>query len=98
MRNAFRVVLVIVLVASLAGGPVATACCDDFWSCAAAVATGGLSCALEDLVNSIRTMIHNVETLVNSIRRNVGEVTGAALNGRQGGGGRPARPHAGGGE
>jgi hypothetical protein len=81
MTYTFRALLAVVLVVSLAAGPVATACCDDFWSCAAAIATGGLSCAVEDLINSIRSMVHNVETLVNSINRNLGEVTGAALAG-----------------
>ena len=81
MRYAIRALLAVVLAVSLTAGPVATACCDDFWSCAGAVLSGGLTCAVENLVNSIRTMVHNVETLVNSINRNVGEVTGAALAG-----------------
>src|SRR5664279_3807902 len=81
MKYAFRALLAVVLVVSLTAGPVATACCDDFWSCAGAVLSGGLTCAIENLVNSIKTMVHNIETLVNSINRNVGEVTGAALAG-----------------
>ena len=56
------------------------ACCDDFWSCAAAVATGGLSCAVEDLVNSIRTLISNVSKLASTLGQQAMDVVNLAKN------------------
>lgn len=56
------------------------ACCDDFWSCAAAVATGGLSCAIEDLVNSVRSMIQNVQNLVNTLAQQASDIVNLARN------------------
>lgn len=56
------------------------ACCDDFWSCCAAVATGGLSCVVENLVNSVRSIIQNVENLVNTIARQASDIVNLARN------------------
>ena len=56
------------------------ACCDDFWSCAAAVATGGLSCAVEDLINSIRTLIQNVSKLASTLGQQAMDVVNLAKN------------------
>lgn len=56
------------------------ACCDDFWSCAAAVATGGLSCAVEDLVNSIKTLIQNVSKLASTLGQQAMDVVNLAKN------------------
>ena len=35
-------------------------CCDDFWSCATAVATSGLSCAVEAAILVVRAVITDV--------------------------------------
>ncbi len=56
------------------------ACCDDFWSCAAAVATGGLSCAVEDLINSIKTLITNVSRLASTLGQQAMDVVNLAKN------------------
>ncbi|HEX9009425.1 MAG TPA: hypothetical protein VF804_03585 [Holophagaceae bacterium] len=56
------------------------ACCDDFWSCAAAVATGGLSCAVEDLINSIKTLIQNVSKLASTLGQQAMDVVNLAKN------------------
>ncbi len=56
------------------------ACCDDFWSCAAAVATGGLSCAVEDLINSIKTLIANVSKLASTLGQQAMDVVNLAKN------------------
>ena len=54
------------------------ACCDDFWSCAAAVATGGLSCVVENLVNSIKNLIQNVAKLVSTLASQAADVVNLA--------------------
>ncbi|WP_243305324.1 hypothetical protein [Geothrix oryzisoli] len=60
------------------------ACCDDFWSCVGAVASGGLTCAVESLVNSIRTLIQNVSRLASTLGQQAADVVNLAkseLNG-----------------
>lgn len=42
-------------------GTARAGCCDDFWSCAAAVATGGVSCAVQEAVNQINQFVRRVE-------------------------------------
>ncbi len=54
------------------------ACCDDFWSCAAAVATGGLSCEVENLINSIKNLIQNVAKLVSTLASQTADVVNLA--------------------
>ncbi len=41
--------------------PSSQACCDDFMSCAAAVATGGLSCAAEAALQAIQTALQALQ-------------------------------------
>ena len=62
MRPFLRIALVLVLCATLTAAP-AIACCDDFWSCAEAVATAGLSCAVEAAINALRALIANVRSV-----------------------------------
>jgi len=60
------------------------ACCDDFWSCVGAVASGGLTCAVESLVNSIRSLIQNVSRLASTLGQQAADVVNLAkseLNG-----------------
>ena len=54
------------------------ACCDDFWSCVGAVASGGLTCAVESLVNSIKTIIQNVGRLVSTLAQQAADVVNLA--------------------
>lgn len=67
--------------------PLATplqACCDDFWSCVGAVASGGLTCAVESLINSIRSLIENVSRLASTLGQQAADVVNLAkseLNG-----------------
>ncbi len=68
-------------VAVLACFPLASslrACCDDFWSCVGAVASGGLSCAIESLVNTVRTLIDNVGRLASTLANQVTDVVNLA--------------------
>jgi hypothetical protein len=63
-----RVTLPALLVlSSLAVGGVARAgCCDDFWSCAGTVVTGGLSCEIEETIATVQALASAVETLASS--------------------------------
>jgi hypothetical protein len=70
-----------IAVAVLACFPLASplrACCDDAWSCIAAVASGGLTCAVESLVNTVRTLIDNVGRLVATLASQVSDVVNLA--------------------
>ena len=63
------------------------ACCDDFWSCVGAVASGGLTCAIESLVNSIKSLIQNVGRLASTLGQQAADVVNLAkaeLNGAAG--------------
>jgi hypothetical protein len=51
-----RSILALLLAAAI-GMPASAGCCDDFWSCAGAVATAGLSCAVQAAVDEIRALI-----------------------------------------
>jgi molecular chaperone GrpE (heat shock protein) len=58
-----RAVLALILALSLAAArPAAGGCCDDFWSCAGTVATGGLSCAVETALEAVRALIASVRS------------------------------------
>ncbi|WP_243287979.1 hypothetical protein [Geothrix terrae] len=54
------------------------ACCDDFWSCVGAVASGGLTCAVESLINSINTLIQNVGRLASTLGQQAADVVNLA--------------------
>ncbi len=69
----------------LHGGPVASSasadCCTDFWSCAAAVATGGVSCVIQGLIDTVNSLIAVVTDVRNSINS---LAQGTATNSQQG--------------
>lgn len=77
-RPYLRALTALALVGSLLRTPAIAACCNDFWSCAAAVATGGVSCAIEAFVATIKTMIASVQTLQATITKDVNDVVTAA--------------------
>jgi hypothetical protein len=59
-----------VLTLALVGSSTQTAwagCCDDFWGCAAAIATDGLSCVVEGLIDTVNNLVHKVSNLRNQI-------------------------------
>ena len=56
MSRLLRPALALLVALSILANP-ASGCCDDFWSCAGAVATGGLSCAAEAAVTALQTVI-----------------------------------------
>src|SRR5436853_6683576 len=67
------------LIGSLGIADVARAgCCDDFWSCLGAVATAGVSCQVQGLIDSVNAMKQLVETVTNDLRTRTGDVIGQA--------------------
>lgn len=54
------------------------ACCDDFWSCVGAVASGGLTCAVESLVNTVKALIDSVARLASTLASQVSDVVNLA--------------------
>jgi hypothetical protein len=64
-----------ILIGSLAFGSVAQAgCCDDFWGCLATVATGGLSCQIQGIINTVKTLNDTVSTLFNDLKNRSAEI------------------------
>jgi hypothetical protein len=55
-------------------------CCDDFWSCAAAVATGGLSCQIQAIVDTVKTLSQVVVNLLNDLTSKTAEIVNDARN------------------
>lgn len=80
MKQRIRNLMIIISLALLPLAMPLRACCDDFWSCAAAVVTGGLSCAIENLVNSVRSMIQNVDNLVRTLAQQATDIVNLARN------------------
>ncbi len=57
------------------------ACCNDndFWCWVGVVATGGVSCAVEDAINTIKTIIASVQSLQATITTNVNNLINQAM-------------------
>ena len=52
-----------ILIGSITFGTVAHAgCCDDFWGCLATVATGGLSCQIQGIIDTVKTLNDTVSS------------------------------------
>jgi hypothetical protein len=67
------------LVGSLGVAGIARAgCCDDFWSCAAAVATGGLTCQIQSIIDTVNSMKTLVETMGNTLRNQTSNIMAQA--------------------
>jgi hypothetical protein len=48
-----------------AASPALADCCDTFWDCAATVVTEGVSCAMQEFINTVKDLINMVNNLVN---------------------------------
>jgi hypothetical protein len=67
------------LVGSLGvSGIVRADCCNDFWSCAAMVATGGLSCQIQSIIDTVNSMKTLVETMANTLRNQANNIMSQA--------------------
>ena len=70
-----------ILIGSLTFGTVAHAgCCDDFWGCLATVATGGLSCQIQGIIDTVKTLSDTVSTLFNDLKNRSAEIISDARN------------------
>jgi hypothetical protein len=64
-----------ILIGTLTFGGVAHAgCCDDAWSCIAAVATAGLSCQVEGLINTVKALNDTVNSLFNDLKTRTADI------------------------
>jgi len=82
MRYPMRKAISLVVVLALLWAPAPSlACCDGFWSCAAAVASGGLTCAIEALLNSVKQMKQDVDNLRAKIDDNLKKISEATKGG-----------------
>src|SRR5260221_8228587 len=67
------------LVGSLGITGVARAgCCDDFWSCGAAFLSGGLTCQIQGIIDTVNSMKQLVENLANTLRTQTNTIVGQA--------------------
>jgi len=58
-----------ILIGTLTFGGVAKAgCCDDAWSCIAAVATAGISCQVQGLIDTVKALNDTVSSLFNDLK------------------------------
>lgn len=58
----------------------AWACCNDFWSCAGAVATAGASCLIQEALNRLNALIQRVKSESESKQRAFNEEVQGSLN------------------
>lgn len=64
-----------ILIGTLTFGGVAHAgCCDDAWSCIAAVATGGLSCQVQGLIDTVKALNDTVNGLFNDLKTRTADI------------------------
>ncbi len=69
----------LLVVGSLGIADVARAgCCDDFWSCMGAVASAGLSCQIEGLIDTVNSLKTLVETVTGDLSARTGDVISQA--------------------
>jgi hypothetical protein len=69
----------LLVVGSLGLADVARAgCCDDFWSCMGAVASAGLSCQIQGLIDTVNSLKTLVETLTSDLTTRTGDVISQA--------------------
>jgi hypothetical protein len=67
------------LIGSIGMADIAQAgCCDDFWSCLGAVATAGLTCQVQGIIDSVKAMKQLVDTVANDLRTKTGDVISQA--------------------
>jgi hypothetical protein len=72
----------LLLVSSMGIADVARAdCCNDFWSCMGAVASAGLSCQIEGLIDTVNSLKTLVETVTSDISTRTGDVIAQAQKG-----------------
>jgi hypothetical protein len=75
-----RLTLSALLVVSSLGitGVARAGCCNDFWSCMGAVATAGLSCQVEALIDTVNSLKTLVETVTSDLTTRTGDIISQA--------------------
>ncbi len=60
-----------------------SACCEDgdFWCWLGVVVTGGISCAVQNLINSINDLIRDVKTLASTVSGDIATIKSAGVGG-----------------
>ncbi len=72
----------LLIVSSIGFADIARAgCCDDFWSCVGAVASAGLSCQIEGLIDTVNSLKTLVETVASDMTSRTGDVIAQAQKG-----------------
>jgi hypothetical protein len=59
--------LLLVVVAAGATSPALADCCSSFWDCAATIVTEGVSCEVETIIDTIKTLVTEVNNFSNDI-------------------------------
>src|SRR5512142_353254 len=68
-----------ILIGTLAIGSAAHAgCCDDAWSCIAAVATAGLSCQVQGIIDTVKALNDTVNSLFNDLKTRAADIVNDA--------------------
>lgn len=82
MRYTMRKGISFIVALALLGAPAPSlACCDGVLSCAAAIASGGLTCAIEALLDSVKQMKQDVENLRAKIDDDLKKISEATKGG-----------------
>ena len=72
------VVALVTLLTLGAATPAFADCCESFLDCAATVATEGISCAIQEFIDSIKDLVNFVQNLLNEASGATGDATRAA--------------------
>ena len=62
-KNKLSVVALATLMTLGAASPAAADCCDSFWDCAATVVTEGVSCAVQEFIDTIKGLMSLIQNL-----------------------------------
>lgn len=78
MKKAVSILCMFLMLGAPMAQPASADCCNDFWSCAATVATGGVSCVVQGLINTVNDLVTRVGNLRSSISTQLQSVAQAA--------------------
>jgi hypothetical protein len=83
MKKALSIFCMFLMLGAPMAPPASADCCTDFWSCAGAVVSGGLSCvvlALMDTVKELATQVTNLRSSINTQLLSVAQAAQQAVN------------------
>jgi len=82
-RNKLFIVALATLMTLGAASPAAADCCDSFWDCAATVVTEGVSCAVQEFIDTVKglmTFIQNLGDQASGITASASDAAKSAVN------------------